>query len=199
LIEGTNARMADLILTAEQNGEGIDVDDTFVVEALAHADQYGKWSAEGERAGYISRWRSDETASAAERTIEADPETQEARFEGMARELRKASTPRCGVISPLGARPARGWLAPDLRPSHVPVVGLLRRTRRRVLAGVAAIEEDVRANAVTILLPEAGVGVALSAVVLAAMAVFTTFFDDYYRRVLETASGSVRAALLPYR
>lgn len=68
-----------------------------------------------------------------------------------------------------------------------------------VVTGIAAIDEDVRNNGVTILLPEVGVGVALSAVVLAAIAIFTTFFDDWYRRVLETASGSVRAALLPYR
>ena len=69
------------------------MNDAFVAEALAHAENYGKWGAEGERAGQITRWRSDETASAAERTIEADPETQEARFEGMTRELREGEHP----------------------------------------------------------------------------------------------------------
>lgn len=93
LIEGTNARMADLVLTAEEEGDGIDINDAFVAEALAHAEKYGKWGAEGERAGQTTRWRSDETASTAERTIEADPETQEARFEGMVRELREGEPP----------------------------------------------------------------------------------------------------------
>jgi hypothetical protein len=68
-----------------------------------------------------------------------------------------------------------------------------------VIAAAAATNRDVRANAVTILLPEAGIAVALSAVVLAAMAIFATFFDDWYRRVLEVASGSVGRALTPYR
>jgi hypothetical protein len=66
-------------------------------------------------------------------------------------------------------------------------------------AAVSAMDHDVRANGVTVLLPEAGVAVALSAVVLAAMAILATFFDDWYRRVLETVSGSVGQALMPYR
>lgn len=68
-----------------------------------------------------------------------------------------------------------------------------------VVAGIAATDKSVRANAVTILLPEAGIAVALFTVVIAAMAILATFFDDAYRRVLETASGSVGKALRPYR
>jgi hypothetical protein len=39
----------------------------------------------------------------------------------------------------------------------------------------------------------------LAAVVLAAVTVFATFIDNSYRRVLEEASDSMSAALLPYR
>jgi hypothetical protein len=90
LIEETNARIAELVLTAEQQGEGIDISDEFIVEAIEHARTYGRWSAEGERAGEPTmRWTSDETVATPERTIEADPTTHEARFEGMARELQQ--------------------------------------------------------------------------------------------------------------
>lgn len=51
----------------------------------------------------------------------------------------------------------------------------------------------------TALTTEAGVGVALLAVVIAGLAIFSTFFDDNYRRVLEEASGSVRQAMVPYQ
>lgn len=67
-----------------------------------------------------------------------------------------------------------------------------------LIAAVAGVSEPIRDSAVTILLAEAGLGVALFAVVLAALAIFATFFDDAYRRVLEMASGSIKAALLPY-
>jgi len=74
-----------------------------------------------------------------------------------------------------------------------------------VIAGASAgaavgFSEPIAKEAVTILLAEAAVGVALAAVVLAALAIFATFFDDSYRQVLEAASdrNSVRDATFPY-
>jgi hypothetical protein len=55
----------------------------------------------------------------------------------------------------------------------------------------------VRDAAVPILIAEAAIGVAVTATVFAALAVFTTFFDGTYRRVLEL-SGGFRSALMPY-
>ena len=68
-----------------------------------------------------------------------------------------------------------------------------------VITGAAATQKSVREGAVGVLIPAAGVSVALSAVVLAAIAILATFFDDWYRRVLEAASGSVAQGLTPYR
>lgn len=94
LIEDTNARMIELVLTAGAEGRGIDVDDVFVVEALEHAEKYGRWSAEGVSGTEPpTRWRSDQEVATPERTIEADPKTHEARLDSMAREL-KANQPR---------------------------------------------------------------------------------------------------------
>lgn len=61
----------------------------------------------------------------------------------------------------------------------------------------ASLVRSVRDAAVPILLAEAAVGVALTATVLAAMAIVATFFDPTYRRVLDLAGG-FRAALMPY-
>jgi hypothetical protein len=61
------------------------------------------------------------------------------------------------------------------------------------LAFVAA----VRQAAVPILITEAAIGVAMTATVFGALAVFTTFYDGTYRRVLELAGG-FRSALMPY-
>jgi hypothetical protein len=69
-----------------------------------------------------------------------------------------------------------------------------------ILAGVAVARSDsVAAHGVTLLLAVAAIGVALCTVVLAAMAIFATFFDDAYRQVLQRAGdGSIRPALFPY-
>lgn len=69
-----------------------------------------------------------------------------------------------------------------------------------VIAGIAfALEtkEAVRHDTVTVLLAAAAAGLAVLSVVLGAMAVFATFFDSNYRRVLE-AAGGMRQALVPY-
>ena len=57
--------------------------------------------------------------------------------------------------------------------------------------------DDVRAAAVPVLITEAAIGVAMTATVFGAVAVFTTFYDGTYRRALELGSG-FRAALMPY-
>lgn len=57
--------------------------------------------------------------------------------------------------------------------------------------------DAVRDAAVPILIAEAAIGVAVTATVFAALAVFATFYDGTYRRVLELAGG-FRSALMPY-
>jgi len=64
-------------------------------------------------------------------------------------------------------------------------------------AGLLSLVADVRRDATTVLLASAGVDVALTATILAALAIFTTSFDSAYRLVLE-AAGGVRRALMPY-
>lgn len=66
-------------------------------------------------------------------------------------------------------------------------------------AGVVAMVPDVRRAAVTLLIAEAAIGVALLATVLTGLGIFATFFDRAYRRVLEEAGeGDLRQALEPY-
>jgi hypothetical protein len=70
-----------------------------------------------------------------------------------------------------------------------------------VVCGLAAYvicgSKAVRSAAVPILIAEAAIGVALLAVVFGAIAVFATFYDATYRRVLDLAGG-FRSALMPY-
>jgi hypothetical protein len=66
-----------------------------------------------------------------------------------------------------------------------------------VVSAVLTLDHAVRASAPTVLLASAGINVALTATVLAALAIFTALFDSSYRRVLE-AAGGVREALMPY-
>jgi hypothetical protein len=66
-----------------------------------------------------------------------------------------------------------------------------------VLAAALALDQAVRAAAPTVLLASAGIDVALTATILAALSIFTALFDSSYRRVLE-AAGGVREALMPY-
>jgi hypothetical protein len=64
---------------------------------------------------------------------------------------------------------------------------------------LVGLNDNVAGQGVTILLAVAAVAVALFAVVLAAMAIFATFFDDSYRQVLQGAGdGSIRPAMFPY-
>jgi hypothetical protein len=65
------------------------------------------------------------------------------------------------------------------------------------VAGGLMGSDAVRGAAVAVLLAEAAIGIALTATVLGAVAIFATFFDANYRRVLDLAGG-FRSALMPY-
>jgi hypothetical protein len=67
-------------------------------------------------------------------------------------------------------------------------------------AGVAfglTFVKSVHQAAVPVLFAEVGVGVAMTATVFAALALFATFYDGSYRLVLERAGG-LSQALMPY-
>lgn len=55
------------------------------------------------------------------------------------------------------------------------------------------------ADAVTILVTETLLGAGVLAVVLAALSVLVTFFDDHYRQVLDKVPGGLAGAMYPYR
>lgn len=63
--------------------------------------------------------------------------------------------------------------------------------------GGITLDARVRDAAVPVVLAESAIGVALTATVFAAVAIFATFFDSSYRRVLDLAGG-FRNALRPY-
>jgi hypothetical protein len=69
-----------------------------------------------------------------------------------------------------------------------------------VSAALAAASPAVRGNALTVLIAESALSVALLGAVLTALAVLVTFFDDYYRQVLSQASErGVAGAIAPYQ
>jgi amino acid transporter len=103
------------------------------------------------------------------------------------------------MIGSVRTRSALDWLRAHARLlflSWDAYVGYLAA----ILAGVVIAASDrVATHGVTLLLAVAAIAVALFAVVLAAMAIFATFFDDSYRQVLQRAGeGSIRPALFPY-
>jgi hypothetical protein len=66
-----------------------------------------------------------------------------------------------------------------------------------VLSLLLTLAQAVRDTVTTVLLTSAGIDVALTATILAALTIFTTLFDSSYRLVLEGAGG-FRKALMPY-
>lgn len=66
-----------------------------------------------------------------------------------------------------------------------------------VLSLLLDLVNAIRADVTTVLLTSAGIDVALTATILAALTIFTTLFDSSYRLVLE-AAGGFRRALMPY-
>ena len=88
LIEGANARMADVAWTADPEAlDGLDVGEPFIREAITHASQYGSYSATGERANVPTHWGSDQEAAAEHRIVPADPSTREVPAALLRREL----------------------------------------------------------------------------------------------------------------
>lgn len=78
LIEGANARMAELTWKADTEAlDGLDVSEPFIREAIDHANSYGSYSAVGEREDKPVQWGSDQEAAAEQREVEADPMTRE--------------------------------------------------------------------------------------------------------------------------
>lgn len=78
LIEGANARMAELAWKADADAlDGLDVNEPFIREAIDHASKYGNYSATGEREDKPVQWGSDQEAAAEQREVEADPATRE--------------------------------------------------------------------------------------------------------------------------
>jgi hypothetical protein len=76
LIEGANARMAEIVLNADpEDLQGIDVKDPFIVEAIEHANEYGSYAAVAEARGERTQWSSPQEGAAETRTVEADPTT----------------------------------------------------------------------------------------------------------------------------
>src|SRR4051794_17635493 len=57
IIEGTNARLVDLKVTADlEDPQGIDIDDDLIREAIDHAGEYGNYTAVAERDGERTSW-----------------------------------------------------------------------------------------------------------------------------------------------
>src|SRR6266480_2635687 len=67
------------------------------------------------------------------------------------------------------------------------------------VATIVATNGEIQQRGVLILLAEASFGAALLGIVLAALAVFTTLFDEYYRRILAATSHGVKGAFFPYQ
>ena len=60
LVEGTNSALTRLVLNAKDRPEGIDINDSLVLEAIDHANDYGEFWAKGTTPdGAESTWRSD--------------------------------------------------------------------------------------------------------------------------------------------
>ena len=58
---------------------------------------------------------------------------------------------------------------------------------------------DVRSEAVPILITAAALGAGFLAVVLAALAILVTFFDEGYRKILANTPRGIAGAMMPYK
>lgn len=77
LVEGTKARMAEVILRVDDSDlQGLDVNDRFIREAIEHAQKsYGSFSALGERDGQQVQWSARDDGASEVRKVAADPAT----------------------------------------------------------------------------------------------------------------------------
>jgi hypothetical protein len=88
LVEGSNARMVELAMTADvDDPQGIDLGEGFIREAIEHTAQYGRFSASGEKEGQVTTWNSRTGGAVEERSVPTDPTTNEATPEGLLHEL----------------------------------------------------------------------------------------------------------------
>jgi hypothetical protein len=100
LIEGVRARVFTGTWRARPDDpQGIDLTEEVIREAIEHAEEHGRWAAEGEvdpeadteglrvDLGGRVRWRSDETAWTPQAEVPADPMTGEARGDALRDEL----------------------------------------------------------------------------------------------------------------
>jgi hypothetical protein len=79
IVEGTNARLADLQLRADEDDlQGIDVTDGLVQEMIEHAAaNYGHYSAVAEQAGEQTAWNSTQAGATEVHRVAVNPETKE--------------------------------------------------------------------------------------------------------------------------
>ena len=89
LIEGTNARMAEVVLNAhDEDLQGIDVSDPFVQQAIDHVEQhYGTYVATAERGDEQTTWASGDQGAAEVHLVPADPVTKDVSPAELRREL----------------------------------------------------------------------------------------------------------------
>lgn len=88
LVEGANARMAQVIWAADEAAlDGLDVNEPFIREAIEHASQYGSYAATGENQGLPTVWGSDQESASEQRVAPTDPQTQEVTSETLRAQL----------------------------------------------------------------------------------------------------------------
>jgi hypothetical protein len=92
IIEGANLKMIRFIMSASDDAlDGIDLDDAFVRQVVAHGQEYGEVKATGEidEAGKTRQveWRSDVEGVPPETEVAADPATREAYPEALRTEV----------------------------------------------------------------------------------------------------------------
>ncbi len=83
LVEGTRSELVRLVMRADEAGEGLDIDDALISEAIDHAAAgYGSYHAKGERqedgAEVETEYRSAVGGEPVQGEVAVDPETKEA-------------------------------------------------------------------------------------------------------------------------
>jgi hypothetical protein len=88
LIEGANARMAEIVLNADpEDLQGLDISDPFIVESIEHANEHGGYSALAETRGERTQWSSPQEGAAETRIVEADPKTHDVSHAALRQQL----------------------------------------------------------------------------------------------------------------
>jgi len=93
LVEGANARMAEVAWTAApEDPQGLDTQDSLMREAIEHARNHGRARAVGERRGAPTTWDSTIEGSSETRVVLADVETREVHPTDLRAQLGDASS-----------------------------------------------------------------------------------------------------------